>query len=284
MFPIPPNETLVETKICKHCGISFPITDKDIEFYEKVSPKFPSPSGEGLGVRTYLIPPPTLCPDCRQQRRLSFRNERKLYKRTCDFSGKDIISMYSSDKQDTIYEYSHWWSDRWNPLDYGQAFDFSKSTFLQIKNLSVLVPKCHIEISPSENSTYTNQAGYNKNCYLIFEAGYNEDCAYGNSIWNSRDSFDNSFIFYNEQCYDCLDVKQSYNIQYSIECHNCRDSIFLYDCQNCKNCIGCWNLRNKQYYILNNPVSEEQFQLYKENLSYPNKKSEFRKTFEKQSQ
>ena len=41
MYPIPSNETLVETKVCKHCGIDFPITDTDMEFYEKVSPVFP---------------------------------------------------------------------------------------------------------------------------------------------------------------------------------------------------------------------------------------------------
>ena len=40
MFPIPSNEILVETKTCTHCGISFPITDKDLEFYDKVSPVF----------------------------------------------------------------------------------------------------------------------------------------------------------------------------------------------------------------------------------------------------
>jgi hypothetical protein len=34
------NEKVVETKICKHCEVSFEITDKDIEFYEKVSPIF----------------------------------------------------------------------------------------------------------------------------------------------------------------------------------------------------------------------------------------------------
>jgi len=34
------NEKIVETKICKYCGLSFDITDKDLEFYEKVSPSF----------------------------------------------------------------------------------------------------------------------------------------------------------------------------------------------------------------------------------------------------
>ena len=34
------QEKTVETKKCKQCNISFDITDKDLEFYEKVSPIF----------------------------------------------------------------------------------------------------------------------------------------------------------------------------------------------------------------------------------------------------
>ena len=29
-----------ETKTCKHCSCNFEVTDKDLEFYEKVSPVF----------------------------------------------------------------------------------------------------------------------------------------------------------------------------------------------------------------------------------------------------
>jgi hypothetical protein len=78
-----------------------------------------------------MIPPPTLCPDCRQQRRLSFRNERKLYKRKCDATGKDIISIYSPDKPYTVYHQDYWWSDAWEPMDYGRDFDFSRSAIEQ---------------------------------------------------------------------------------------------------------------------------------------------------------
>jgi hypothetical protein len=34
------EEKIVERKICKQCGINFDITDKDKEFYDKISPKF----------------------------------------------------------------------------------------------------------------------------------------------------------------------------------------------------------------------------------------------------
>jgi len=35
-----PDEKIIETKTCRHCGANFDITDKDIEFYEKVSLSF----------------------------------------------------------------------------------------------------------------------------------------------------------------------------------------------------------------------------------------------------
>ena len=103
-------EKIIETKICRHCSVKFDITDKDLEFYDRVSPVF--------GGVKYGIPSPTLCPDCRQQRRLSFRNERSLYKRKCDATGKNIISIFSPDKPYKVYEQSEWWSDRWSALDY----------------------------------------------------------------------------------------------------------------------------------------------------------------------
>jgi len=150
MYPIPPNETLVETKTCKHCGTSFPITDKDIEFYEKVSPTF--------GGKKYSIPTPTLCPDCRQQRRLSFRNERKLYKRKCDATHKDIVSIYSPDKPYTVYHQDYWWSDKWDPLNYGRDFDFERGFFEQFGDMLQEVPAISMLNYEPENSEYCNRS------------------------------------------------------------------------------------------------------------------------------
>ena len=71
-------EKIVQTKSCKKYTSDFSVTDKDLEFYKKISPSF---NGE-----VFDIPSPTFCPECRQKRRLNFRNERNLYKRKCDFS------------------------------------------------------------------------------------------------------------------------------------------------------------------------------------------------------
>ncbi|MBP7884838.1 hypothetical protein KAZ93_01455, partial [Patescibacteria group bacterium] len=67
---------------------------------------------------------------------MAFRNERSLYRRTCDASGKQIISMYapkevllgdSPDKPYKVYDQKIRFSDSWDPMDYGRDFDFSKS-------------------------------------------------------------------------------------------------------------------------------------------------------------
>jgi hypothetical protein len=72
------QEKVLEIKICKQCNLNFDITDKDFEFYDKISPIFNS--------EKFQIPKPKFCPDCRQQRRFAFRNERNLYKRKCDLT------------------------------------------------------------------------------------------------------------------------------------------------------------------------------------------------------
>jgi hypothetical protein len=109
-------------KNCKKCSIKFEITDSDLEFYKKVSPKF---NGE-----IFEVPSPTFCPDCRQQRRLSFRNERNLFRRKCDATGENIIGMYNPESEYISYHKDFWWSDKWSALDYGIDFNSEKSFFV----------------------------------------------------------------------------------------------------------------------------------------------------------
>jgi hypothetical protein len=80
------NDPIVEWKTCAVSGAEFPIYKSDLEFYDKVSPVI-------NGVK-YKIPTPKLCPEERERRRMSWRNERSLYRSTCDATGRQIISMY----------------------------------------------------------------------------------------------------------------------------------------------------------------------------------------------
>jgi hypothetical protein len=143
-----PMEKILETKSCKSCKQLFSITQEDQDFYDKISPTFAE--------RKFQIPRPQCCPKCRQQRRLAFRNEIKFYRRNCDASGKSIISMYSPDKPFKIYEPKLRWSDQWNPLDYGRAFDFKRPFFEQFAELMKQVPRISLYQNNVENAEYTN--------------------------------------------------------------------------------------------------------------------------------
>ena len=63
-------------KTCRNTGKEFVISEKDQVFYKKLG-----------------VPLPTLCPEERQRRRLSWRNENVLYKSKSALSEKTIISM-----------------------------------------------------------------------------------------------------------------------------------------------------------------------------------------------
>jgi hypothetical protein len=136
------------------------------------------------------IPTPTLCPDCRQQRRLSFRNERKLYKRTCDATGKQIISIYSEDKPYKVYDPKIWRSDQRDPMEYGQDYDFTRPFFDQIQELTHKVPVIGLNVMGNENCDYVNCCGYSKNCYLSYNTDYSQDMLYCSNCIKSKDGVD----------------------------------------------------------------------------------------------
>ena len=159
---IPPGEQAIETKKCRLSGQDFVITDKDLEFYDKISPTFAG--------KRYQIPSPTLCPDERLRRRMCFRNERNLYKRICDKTGKEFISNYAPDAPYTVYAPEVWWADSFSYGDYARDFDDTKTFFDQFDELLRASPRMGLGSNPmsSENSAYTNYAGSNKNCYFVF--------------------------------------------------------------------------------------------------------------------
>ena len=157
------NDPIVEWKTCKISGQPFPIFQSDLDFYEKISPVFNG--------KKYQVPFPTLCPEERQRRRVSFRNERNLYRRSSDFSGKEIISIYTPDAPYKVYAQEERRSDSRDPRSYGRDFDFSKTFLEQYRELCLAVPRPAIQNMKSENCAYTNYSAENKNCYLAMGVG-----------------------------------------------------------------------------------------------------------------
>lgn len=211
------------------------------------------------GVR-YDLPFPTLSPDERRRRRLAFRNERHLYQRKCDFTGKNIISNISPDKPFKVYSHEVFWSDQWDAADYGRDFDFNRTFFEQFKDLYHSVPMIQMIVVQCENCDYTNHSWRNKNSYLIFDAGGCESCYYSHTIYSCLNCFDCFQVKNCELCYECVDCEKCYACKYALLCQNSSNLSFCFDCRGCSDCFMCTNLRNKQYYIYNKPYSKEDYE------------------------
>ena len=232
-----------ESKICQNCKKAFPVDTDDTLFYEKMK-----------------VPAPTFCPMCRAQRRLAFRNERGLYKRKCDFSGKEIFSMYASDSPVKVYERDIWLSDVWNPMDYGREIDWSRPFLTQLHELMLDVPFKSNNVIHGSNSPYSNNATDPKNCYLVFNTTSPEDSMYSNGVNFIRDCVDVSHVSRSETCYQSFWLQSCSRTHFSSQCADSSDLWFSRDCQGCMNCFGCVNLRNKNYCFFNQQLSKEEYE------------------------
>ncbi len=227
---------------CQNCKKEFTIESEDFNFYEKIK-----------------VPAPTFCHLCRAQRRFAFRNERALYKRKSDFTGEEIFTMFSPKSGIKIYEREIWMSDKWDPMDYGQDYDFSKPFFVQFFELVKKVPLKALNVIGGVYSPYVNNITDPKNSYLIFNAGEVEDSMYGNGVNKSKWCVDISHISKCENCYEGFFLTSCTSSIFSSHCENSFNITFSKNCVGCQDCFGCVNLRNKSYYIFNVPYSREEY-------------------------
>lgn len=243
---------------CKQCHQNFEVTDDDRAFYERVSPIIKEIS--------YRIPPPQRCPECRQQRRLAFRNERNLYRRTCDSCKKSMVALFPPNSPFVVYCQECIWSDHWDPLAYGKKFDFNRPFFEQFQELQREVPRAALFNLNSTNSEYTNHSADNKNCYMGVAFGNCEDCLYGHWVVQCKDCVDNLYVERCQLCYECSYCIDCYQTAYSQYCEQMKDSYLCFECKESEYCIGCVQLHHQKYYILNEKVSPEAFAEAREKL------------------
>lgn len=233
-----------ETRTCQNCKQEFRIEPDDFKFCEKIN-----------------VPPPTFCFYCRIQRRMAFRNERMLYKRQCDAPGhtEQLISIFSPENKQIVFDHASWWGDSWDPTTYGQDVDFTRPFLTQVKELWAKVPDVALLNINPVNSEYCSITEGNKNCYLVFGGDFNENTLYSTYIFNSKECMDTYWVSKGELNYETVDCISCSKLQYSRYCEGCLDSAFLFDCKNCRNCLGCVGLRNKQYCIWNQQYSKEEY-------------------------
>jgi hypothetical protein len=208
------------------------------------------------------VPPPTFCPECRFQRRLAFRNERKLFRNINARTSEKILTIYPQESGIVVYTDEDFRSDLWDPMDYGVDYDFSRQFFKQILELMKKVPRParNYYVDTMVNSDYSANCGYFKNCYLLFNADYCEDCAYGNGVNYAKSCYDISHCINSERCYESFWIMKCNRAHFCSQCVECMEILFCKDCLGCSNCFGCMNLRNKKYCIFNIQYTKEEYE------------------------
>lgn len=203
----------------------------------------------------------------RQQRRLAFRNEKTLYKRNCDLSGRALISTYSPDSTFKVYGQEEYWSDAWDARTYGKDFNFTRSFFEQFAELMKEVPRLALVNKQSENSEHCDYSFANKNCYLLFGSHYEEDCMYGRYSTKNKNCIDTFWIYGCELCYECTFSKNCHRGIHLDHCQDSSDCLFSMDLKGCEHCLFSFGLRHKKYHIFNKPYSKEDYEAYLQKLN-----------------
>jgi hypothetical protein len=83
---VPETSQQSQVATCSKCGKQFRIIAQEIKFLQEKQ-----------------LPLPTMCPTCRQERRMSLRNPRQLIKANCDKCGKEIITTPKANPQIKVY-------------------------------------------------------------------------------------------------------------------------------------------------------------------------------------
>lgn len=231
-----------ENRTCQNCTSVFSIEPEDFAFYDKIQ-----------------VPPPTFCPECSHQRRFAWRNTHALYHRPDSVTGQDLISIYHPDVQMNVVDQKYWWSDAWDPFDYGKDYDFSKTFFEQWRDLRNTIPFQSLSNSKAVNSDYCNVAEESYDSYLCSASWKIERTMYADSIVEVKDCMDAYVLSKSEFCYEDIYCSESYKLFYSEKTTSTTDSYFLYDSKGCVNCFMSSNLRNKSYVFENVQYSKKEY-------------------------
>ncbi len=237
--------------VCAVSGTEFEITQSDQRYYDKMG-----------------VPPPRLCPEERARRRMTFANQRNLFIRYCDGSKKRMVTNYPPETPVPVYDLEYWYSDKWNRFATGREFDFRQPFFKQFQELMQVAPRPNLQraYSLDENADYTNYAGENKDCYLIFDSDKCRECYYSYSINSCEDVVDCFRTEKCQLCYECIDCTNCYSSVFLQNCDTCSESAFLKNCIGCTSCFGSINLRNKSYYFMNEKCTKEEYEKRLKNL------------------
>ena len=237
----------MQTKNCQNCKIDFIIESEDLGFYEKMG-----------------VPPPTHCPKCRRIRRLLWLNDVTLYGRECMICTKKFFSIYEKGNAVEVLCPKCFFSNEFNPEEYGIAYDSNIPFLEQFGKLFRSIPKLGVVNDDgigSTNCLYDNDIAFSKNCTMCFVGWKMENCLYCVYINGGKDMCDCHGVNEpSELTYEGVVVDAMARSKYIYWCASGTDCQFGYDLRGCSDCFMCFGLRNKQYYFKNEKYPKEEYE------------------------
>ena len=114
----------------------------------------------------------------------------------------------------------------------------------------------------NENCPYGDYLYNSKNVFWGFNTYWLEDCGYiflggvnTKKCWDMYFAGDGS-----ELCYEVTDSSKNYNCAHLFGSSDCTNCYYSSDLINCSDCFGCVGLTNKKHCILNNQLTKEQYE------------------------
>lgn len=134
-----------------------------------------------------------------------------------------------------------------------------KKALVTAKEVGLKIPRVYSKQMKTVNCV-GDHISNSKNVYFAFDANYVEDSLYLFECWRTKDSMDLHFSDGTELCYECFSVGiTSYNCNFCSYIRGSSDCEYCELCFSCKNCFGCVGVQNKEYHILNEPYTPEEY-------------------------
>lgn len=244
-------ENIIKRKTCPLSWEEFAVFEKELEIRKKISPT--------LWWKTYLLPDPTISPRERIRRKLLFRNNNYLYRNTCSYTWKPLISSYHQDAQTIVYHQDIWWSDKRDATNFWRPYDFSLSFTENFRRLQKDVPRYAVYNLKNTDSDYMQYVTYSDQCYMISWGRYSKNCLYWSTIIESEYCVDCMYTHSCQSCYQCVDIHKCTNCFWCIWCENCSNSSYLTNCFGCTFCYWCADLQQASYCIYNKQYTKEEY-------------------------
>lgn len=149
----------------------------------------------------------------------------------------------------------------------------AEAFFKELKRLIELDPKPPTHIVGCEGCEYADHVFHSKNLLYCFDDVNCSDSIYLYDCVNVANSMDCEYSIESELCYESVEAHKCFNCNYIENCSNMTDSSYSYACMNCQDVFGCVRLRNKSFCIFNRQLTEAEYkEKVKQYQSWPPEK------------